>query len=74
MLYIRGYYHHNTSSFNNSLITFSGKYAFREIVRQDTRIVITQKPKVSALLRRKVFLNSIPLLFPIERFDKILKE
>jgi phenylpropionate dioxygenase-like ring-hydroxylating dioxygenase large terminal subunit len=49
ILYIRFYCKISKIRFINSFIAFIGKFANRIIERQDKRIVITQKPKASAL-------------------------
>lgn len=49
ILYIRFYTKLSRQRLANSSIAFFGKYANRLIERQDRRVVITQKPKASAL-------------------------
>lgn len=49
ILYIRFYNRITRIRFVNALIAFVGKFANRVIERQDKRVVITQKPKASAL-------------------------
>jgi phenylpropionate dioxygenase-like ring-hydroxylating dioxygenase large terminal subunit len=49
MMYIRFYCKLTSSGIINFLIAFVGKYMNKIIERQDRRVVITQKPKASAL-------------------------
>lgn len=49
ILYIRFYCKITSLKTVNSFIAFFGKFANKIIERQDKRVVITQKPKVSAL-------------------------
>ena len=49
ILYIRFYCKITSLKTVNSFIVFFGKFANKIIERQDKRLVITQKPKVSAL-------------------------
>lgn len=49
ILYIRFYTKLSRQRLANSSIAFFGKYANRLIERQDKRVVITQKPKASAI-------------------------
>ncbi len=71
VLYIRFYC--KTTGFRplNSFIAYMGKYLNRIIERQDKRIVITQKPKASALISDEKLLQGDG---PIVMYRKIRED
>ncbi len=71
ILYIRFYCKLSPLRMVNNVIAFSGKYANRTIERQDKRVVITQKPKASALKSGE---RLIPGDRPIVEYRRIREE
>lgn len=57
ILYIRFYCKATPIRFINAFIAFTGKFANKKIERQDRRVVITQKPKASALRSKEKLLS-----------------
>jgi phenylpropionate dioxygenase-like ring-hydroxylating dioxygenase large terminal subunit len=71
ILYIRFYCKLSTLRLVNNLVAYTGKYANRTIERQDKRVVITQRPKASALKSGE---KLIPGDRPIVEYRRIREE
>ncbi|MBC3888956.1 Rieske 2Fe-2S domain-containing protein [Acetobacterium paludosum] len=73
VLYIRFYCKITNSRIINRIIAFFGKFANRIIERQDKRVVITQKPKASALKSGEKLLSGDGPIIKYRRVSDELK-
>jgi hypothetical protein len=71
VLYIRFYCKVTSLKAINSFIAFIGTFANKIIERQDRRVVITQKPKASALISEEKLIKGAG---PIIMYRKISEE
>ena len=74
ILYIRFYCKATPLRLVNILIAFLGKYANKVIERQDTRVVVTQKPKPSSLRSGEKLLTGDSPIITYRRIREDLKK